>query len=561
MSADVEQLVAETMQVTGADAPAMLLEDSPALRSALPTDGFYLIGLIGGKDVGKSSLINALAGEAISEPSSHGPGTQQVIAYCHESQEQLLGDLLQREVPGEYVIVTHNSPQLARQVLLDLPDIDSHYASHIQITRTMLRHMLFPIWIQSIEKYADQQPQKLLARVAEGNDPKNFLFCLNKIDQAVASDGEDAAKELADDFARRIGNTLHTEAPIVYSISAMNPDEFDLPQLRSLLAREKSTGDVSNSRQLADKRRRNSLLAWIEGQHLTEQAEKLQRLENESQELLAARVTAPLLEDAIDKIGNDPAHRSAIADEVTARRAARWPIVNLVHTLLSPILFVTKAFASPEELLERHLSIRGQKVRALVQSTFAHLQQTHTMIADMYRGRKLWEDVPAEAAENELRRTLLATIDHQRDTAVERLAKRGIIAPLFRWLFTIGALLWFPIVQPLLEAFLQTDGTKTVRELALLAVQLLGATYLLKTMGFLLIYYVFIWLWIKWSSQRKVARLLRLWTDPAGEESSLNLAAQTLAWADQLINPIRDARDKMDSLVRRANDAKSAVAG
>ena len=86
-------------------------------------------------------------------------------------------------MPGQYRIVTHELPALPRQVLLDLPDIDSHFASHLQVTRTMLRHMLFPVWLVSIEKYADLQPQRMLSRVADGNAPNNFIFCLNKVDQ------------------------------------------------------------------------------------------------------------------------------------------------------------------------------------------------------------------------------------------------------------------------------------------------------------------------------------------------------------------------------------------
>jgi len=46
----------------------------------------------------------------------------------------------------------------------------------------MLRHMLFPIWMQSVEKYADRSPE-LLMKVAAGNAPANFVFCLNKVDQ------------------------------------------------------------------------------------------------------------------------------------------------------------------------------------------------------------------------------------------------------------------------------------------------------------------------------------------------------------------------------------------
>src|SRR5205807_8134234 len=92
-------------------------------------------------------------------------------------------ELLGREWPRRYVIIEQNIPRLWRQVMLDLPDIDSHWGDHVATTRRMLRHMLFPIWMQSIEKYADRQPQELLKRVAAGNAPGNFVFCLNKIDQ------------------------------------------------------------------------------------------------------------------------------------------------------------------------------------------------------------------------------------------------------------------------------------------------------------------------------------------------------------------------------------------
>ena len=122
-------------------------------------------------------------GRPITAVTSHGAGTEIVIAYAHGSQEPALRELLEREVPGQFRIVAHDLEHLRRQVLLDLPDIDSRYAAHLAVTRTMLRQMLYPVWVGSIEKYADQQPQAMLARVSEGNTPGNFVFCLNKVDQ------------------------------------------------------------------------------------------------------------------------------------------------------------------------------------------------------------------------------------------------------------------------------------------------------------------------------------------------------------------------------------------
>ena len=156
--------------------PPLLEDDSPALREAASDGQMYVIGLIGGKEVGKSAMVNALVGEKITDETSHGPGTQVAVAYAHRSMVEEVKGLLQRAVPGRFRIVAHEHGELARQVLVDLPDIDSRFAQHVEITRAMLRHMLFPIWIQSVEKYADVQPQKLLARVAAGNDPGTFCF-------------------------------------------------------------------------------------------------------------------------------------------------------------------------------------------------------------------------------------------------------------------------------------------------------------------------------------------------------------------------------------------------
>src|SRR5690606_28773918 len=110
-------------------------------------------------------------------------------AYAHAEQAEAVGQLLEREVPGRWRMVTHEAGDLRRQVLLDLPDIDSHWADHVAVTRKMLRHMLYPVWVQSVEKYADRQVQELLRKVAEGNDPGNFVFVLNKVDQ-VESQGD-----------------------------------------------------------------------------------------------------------------------------------------------------------------------------------------------------------------------------------------------------------------------------------------------------------------------------------------------------------------------------------
>src|SRR4051812_19321812 len=337
MSTEVQQLITDTIDLTGAAPPSIMEADAPVLTAS--DDAVYLIGLVGGKDVGKSSLVNAIVGRPITAATSYGPGTQSVVAYVHESCAGELRELLEREVPGRFSIVTHNVDRLRRQVLLDLPDIDSRYGDHVQITRRMLRHMLYPVWIQSVEKYADARPQELLAAVAEGNDPANFVFLLNKADQLVAREGEAAADELRDDFARRVARAVSLASPPrVYLISATHPDEFDLPALRELFAREKSGTVVKQSRDLAQRRQDRSLLVWLGRQRLDERTRQIARLERDAEEMATSRIALPLLERAIPALIDDPGQRLMLVAPATRLRLSRWPIVNAIDSLLSPLL-------------------------------------------------------------------------------------------------------------------------------------------------------------------------------------------------------------------------------
>src|SRR6476646_5151204 len=99
MTQDLQQFIREVRQVTGATGPAVMEDDSPVLDPAAEksgaSEGLYLIGLIGGKDVGKSAMVNALVGEKITAETSHGAGTEIAIAYVHESRAAELSAMLE----------------------------------------------------------------------------------------------------------------------------------------------------------------------------------------------------------------------------------------------------------------------------------------------------------------------------------------------------------------------------------------------------------------------------------------------------------------------------------
>jgi hypothetical protein len=482
-----------------------------------------------------------------------------VIAYVHQSRHDELKILLDRVVGGRYRIVPHQNAALSRQVLLDLPDIDSHFAEHVEITRRMLRHMLFPIWMQSVEKYADVQPRNLLLKVAAGNDPANFLFCLNKADQLAASG---SAEELRHDYAARIQQALKLSSPPrVYLISATQPREFDLPELSKLLAREKSTDLVRQSRDLAARQRERSLLVWLKDQDLPGRAGRMERLLDESSEWLSQRLGIPLLETAIPAMIDDPDYRAAMTDGVLAGRVARWPLVNIIHVMLSPLRLLIRqnissarpGLSGAESLVAAHLSPVQGSVASLVQAAFAQLHQSYPAISSLYGRRKLWERMDADLAETRLRADLAQTIAGQRGEVMSRLAgRRGVFAPLARGLLTIGALLWFPFIQPVLVVLLQANQpTQSLRELALLIVGIFSTTSLLKNAAFLILWFLFLWGWLRWDTRRRVDRLLSKWKTSEQSDPSLNLMTQTLQWMDDLLEPVRSAHQRLASLVQR----------
>jgi hypothetical protein len=146
-------------------------------------------------------------------------------------------------------------------------------------------------------------------------------------------------------------------------------------------------------------------------------------------------------------------------------------------------------------------------------------------------------------------------------TARDRLSggKAAALGAPLRWLLTIGALLWFPIVQPILHVFL-TDGIETTpRKLAGLIVGILSGTALLKNVSFLALWFLVIWLALRWNTQRRVSRLLSKWKSANYPDRSLNLTAQTLDWMSELLDPIRRTRERMESVVARAGALNSGV--
>ncbi len=165
-------------------------------------------------------------------------------------------------------------------------------------------------------------------------------------------------------------------------------------------------------------------------------------------------------------------------------------------------------------------------------------------------------------AETRLRRELTETVQRQRELVLSKLSGRaGIIAPFIRILLTIGALLWFPFVQPVLQTILTAHSAiGTVRDVGILVVEVISAESLLRNAIFLIIWYLLIWSILRWSTKHRVERLLTRWKSADYADDSLNLTTRSLAWIDELLEPIHDARQTTEDLARRVEELRGELA-
>jgi hypothetical protein len=124
---------------------------------------------------------------------------------------------------------------------------------------------------------------------------------------------------------------------------------------------------------------------------------------------------------------------------------------------------------------------------------------------------------------------------------------------------TIGAALWFPIVQPVLERILNGPITPTLHDIAKVMVPLLGASYLLHSAVFLVIWFVALWMFLRWDTQRRVTRLTKRWAT-ADLESDVSLTGACVRWMDELLEPLKLHERRATEIATRLEAARSASA-
>jgi hypothetical protein len=187
-----ERAAAERWLSHGDIRPLEDLENrTPASLFEAGTHRPLVAAFFGGTGVGKSTLLNRLAGQPIARTGVERPTSREVSVYLHESVHLRN---LPKNFPMEQVRIAYHHDDRVRQVLwIDMPDIDSTEQHNRELVLEWLPHIDVLIYVVSPERYRDDKGWRLLQ--AHGGEHA-WLFVINQWDRGHPAQYEDFGKLL-----------------------------------------------------------------------------------------------------------------------------------------------------------------------------------------------------------------------------------------------------------------------------------------------------------------------------------------------------------------------------
>lgn len=185
-----------------------------------------LVALAGGTGSGKSSLLNALAGEEVAVVGELRPTTSRPLAWIPADPEPGLTRLLD-DLGIDQRIGQMRHPWLA---VLDLPDTDSVDVDHRLTVERLLPEIDLVIWVVDPEKYQDAVLHRDFIRPLSAHGDR-FWFVLNQADRVRP----EQLSGLVEDLARSLDADGVAEPRIVTTAADPGSGVRNIEALEALL--------------------------------------------------------------------------------------------------------------------------------------------------------------------------------------------------------------------------------------------------------------------------------------------------------------------------------------